>query len=286
MNTKFAFDNFPVLHTERFTLRAARELDCHDLLALYSDERVAQFLPLEPFKSVDDAKEEMGWYKKIFAEQSGLRWMIEDTESGRVIGTCGFLNREDVHNRAEIGYDLHPDYWGRGVMTEVARSVIHFGFVNMQLNKIEAKADPQNEGSIALLKKLGFEQEGLLREHEFEKGRYIDLAVFSVLNKEPLARESAPWIPLDQLNDDEKIWAGTKIRQYSVGLNVTDKNDDYYDYLVSYIFGNEAYLQLTNLSRGEAGNVLCVLQKDSPNHYSLAGKLKEMVGLELTYVQF
>jgi ribosomal-protein-alanine N-acetyltransferase len=184
MNTKFAFDDFPVLQTERFTLRAAREQDSPDILALYSDERVAQYLPLDPFETMDDAMGELGWYTKIFVEKSGLRWMIEDAKSTKVIGTCGFLNREDVHNRAEIGYDLHPDYWGRGVMTEVARSIIHFGFVNMQLNKIEAKADPQNKGSIALLKKLGFQQEGLLREHEFEKGRYVDLAVFSLLKSE------------------------------------------------------------------------------------------------------
>ncbi len=98
--------------------------------------------------------------------------------------------------------------------------------------------------------------------------------------------ESAPWIPLNQLKDDEKIWAGTKIRQYSVGLNVTDKQNDYYDYLVSYVYGNADHLQLTNLSKGEAGNILCVIQKDLPNHYSLASKLKEMVGLDYTYVQF
>jgi ribosomal-protein-alanine N-acetyltransferase len=153
MNTKFAFDDFPVLQTERFTLRAAREQDSPDILALYSDERVAQYLPLDPFETMDDAMGELGWYTKIFVEKSGLRWMIEDAKSTKVIGTCGFLNREDVHNRAEIGYDLH-------------------------------QADPQNKGSIALLKKLGFQQEGLLREHEIEKGRYVDLAVFSLLKSE------------------------------------------------------------------------------------------------------
>ena len=69
-------------------------------------------------------------------------------------------------------------------MTEVAHVVMHFGFTNMQLNKIEAKVEPKNEASIRLLHKLGFRQEGLLRQHEFEKGRYIDLAVFSKLKSE------------------------------------------------------------------------------------------------------
>ncbi|MHA7963221.1 GNAT family N-acetyltransferase [Paenibacillus sp. CAU 1782] len=184
MRTKFVFDVFPVLATEHFTLRSAREQDSLDLFALYSQEKVAQYLPFPPFASVDDAMGEIKWYSKILAEQTGLRWMIEDAKSDKVIGTCGFLNREAIHNRAEIGYDLHPDYWGKGVMTEVARAVLHFGFAHMELNKIEAKADPQNEASSSLLKKLGFQQEGLLRKHEFEKGRYVDLAVFSILKSE------------------------------------------------------------------------------------------------------
>ncbi|WP_337032635.1 GNAT family protein [Paenibacillus illinoisensis] len=54
----------------------------------------------------------------------------------------------------------------------------------MQLNKMEAKVEPKNEASIGLLHKLGFQQEGLLRQHEFEKGRYIDLGVFSKLKSE------------------------------------------------------------------------------------------------------
>ncbi|MDQ0660970.1 RimJ/RimL family protein N-acetyltransferase [Paenibacillus sp. W2I17] len=69
-------------------------------------------------------------------------------------------------------------------MTEVARAVLHFGFTSMQLNKIEARVEPENEASIRLLHKLDFQQEGVLRQHEFEKGRYIDLAVFSKLRSE------------------------------------------------------------------------------------------------------
>ncbi|WP_440111583.1 GNAT family N-acetyltransferase [Paenibacillus sp. QZ-Y1] len=184
MSNRFTFDKFPELKTERYTLRAAEEQDGPDLLELYSDEAVVEFMPLTPFESVEDALGEMSWYAKIFKERSGLRWMIEDGESGKVIGTCGFLNYEDVHNRAEIGYDLHPAFWGKGVMTEVARVILHFGFMDMQLNKIEARVEPENKASIRLLHKLGFQQEGVLRQHEFEKGRYIDLAVFSKLRSE------------------------------------------------------------------------------------------------------
>ncbi|MEK4511106.1 GNAT family N-acetyltransferase [Paenibacillus sp. FSL K6-2524] len=184
MNSEFAFIDFPRLETERFTLRKEEEQDRYDIFELYSNERVVKHMPFTPFISVEDAVDEMNWYHKIFKEQSGLRWMIEDKESTKVIGTCGFLNYEKIHNRIEIGYDLSPDFWGKGIMTEVANCIIDFGFLRMKVNKIEAKVEPENEASIRLIYKLGFHKEGVLRQHEFEKGKYIDLAVFSKLKSE------------------------------------------------------------------------------------------------------
>lgn len=184
MNSEFEFNNFPELQTERCFLRKATENDRYDIFDLYAQEDVVKYMPFTPFTSVEDAVDEMNWYLKIFKEQSGLRWMIEDRETHKVIGTCGFLNYEKEHHRAEIGYDLSPIYWGKGIMTEVVSCIMQFGLMNMALNKIEARVDPGNEASLRLMYKLGFHKEGVLRQHEFEKGRYVDLAVFSILKSE------------------------------------------------------------------------------------------------------
>ncbi|WP_172198718.1 hypothetical protein [Saccharibacillus qingshengii] len=93
------------------------------------------------------------------------------------------------------------------------------------------------------------------------------------------------WVPLEKLQDMDPIWAGTTVRLYGVGLHVTDKSEDYYDYLVSYIYDNNEYLQLTNLSPGKAGNIICVIQMDQPHYYARAGNLKERIGIENTYVR-
>jgi hypothetical protein len=98
--------------------------------------------------------------------------------------------------------------------------------------------------------------------------------------------EKNQWIPLENINDDGKIWVGTRVRLYDVGLNVSDKKDDYYEYLVSFIYGNDVYLQLTNLSQGEAGNIIFVIEKDLPNQFALGKTLKDMMGAENAYVQF
>jgi hypothetical protein len=98
--------------------------------------------------------------------------------------------------------------------------------------------------------------------------------------------ETAKWVPLANINDECKIWVGTRVRLYNVGLNVENKKDDYFEYLVSFIYDNADFLQLTNLSPGEAGNIICVLEKDLPNQYALGKTLKDMMGLENTFVLF
>ncbi|MFA1738167.1 GNAT family N-acetyltransferase [Lysinibacillus fusiformis] len=184
MKNRFEFKDFPKLETERFILRKGTVDDCSDLFELYANENVVKYLPLNLFESVEDAMVEINWYEKIFKEQIGLRWVIEEAKTKKVIGACGYLNYEKEHNRIEIGYDLKPDYWGQGIMQETLGKIIHFAFTSMEINKIEAKVEPENKASIRLLGKLNFCQEGVLRQHEFEKGKYVDLVLFSILKSE------------------------------------------------------------------------------------------------------
>jgi len=90
------------------------------------------------------------------------------------------------------------------------------------------------------------------------------------------------WIPLSEIDDNIKIWAGSRIRLY--GIN--DNAEDYYEYLVSFIYANSEYLQLVCLSQGEAGNIICVLKKDLPNAYALGKELKYMMGITNTFIAF
>jgi len=187
MKSGFEFIDFPVLETERFILRKGTVDDGNDIFELYANENVVKYLPLNLFESPDDAMVEINWYEKIFKEQIGLRWVIEEAKTKKVIGTCGYLNYEKEHNRIEMGYDLNPVYWGQGIMQETLGKIIHFAFTSMAINKIEAKVEPENKASIRLLEKLKFCQEGVLRQHEFEKGKYVDLVLFSMLKSEYIA---------------------------------------------------------------------------------------------------
>ncbi|CAH1212175.1 IS1595 family transposase ISSpgl1 [Paenibacillus plantiphilus] len=184
MESRFALKEFPRLQTDRLILRQGEKKDCQAIFELYSCESVVAYMPLAPFADIQEAIDEMNWHQRIFAEGTGMRWLIEEKESGKVIGTCGFLNFDHTHNRIEIGYDLSPDFWGQGLMKEAADRVISFGFSLMKVNRIEARVEPENGASMRLMDKLGFHKEGVLRQLEFEKGKYVDLAVFSLLLSE------------------------------------------------------------------------------------------------------
>ncbi|WP_084777916.1 GNAT family N-acetyltransferase [Saccharibacillus sacchari] len=180
----FDWNGFPKLDTPRLILRQAVHGDREGFFALYADEEVMRYMPLDPFESIEEADDEMGWHARIFRERTGLRWMIEEKDTGSFVGTCGFLGIERQHNRMEIGYDLARQHWGKGYMPEAVRAVLGFGFGPLAANKIEARVDPDNAASVRLMDKLGFVREGLLRQHEFEKGRYVDLAAYAMLKSD------------------------------------------------------------------------------------------------------
>lgn len=103
-------DLFPILETERLTLRQITQEDASNLLTYLSDEDVMKYYGLEPFKSIDDALDEISWYKSIFEKGTGIRWGISLKGQEEIIGSCGFLNRSSQHYRAELGFELSKEH--------------------------------------------------------------------------------------------------------------------------------------------------------------------------------
>ncbi len=95
-----------------------------------------------------------------------------------------FHNIRDDHHRAEIGFWLAPWARGRGVATEAIREACAWGFEHWDLVRIEMTTLPDNDGALALGRKLGFEREGLLRQRNFERGKQVDIVMLAVLRGE------------------------------------------------------------------------------------------------------
>jgi len=182
----FEFTSMPRIATERLVLREVRpEADVSRLFDLFADPDVARYTDTGPFTGIDEATEVMDWIEQIFAGRRGMRWVIaERADEEALIGTCGFNRWRRWNDSAEMGYDLMQHFWGRGLMTEALSAIIRFGFDRMALNRIEADVTVGNGRSARVLAKLGFAEEGVLRQRGKWKGDYHDLRMFSLLRAE------------------------------------------------------------------------------------------------------
>ena len=88
------------------------------------------------------------------------------------------------NRRAEVGYALRRDAWGRGYATEAVGAVVAWGFGELGLHRLEADIDPRNTASAAVLTRLGFRLEGVLRERWFVAGEVSDSAMYGLLAHE------------------------------------------------------------------------------------------------------
>ena len=176
--------SFPLIKTERLILREVTKVDASDMLQYLSDKDVVTPMGLSPFQTEKDVWDEINWYKSIFEEGTGIRWGITLKDSGKVIGSCGFLNMLPKHYRAEVGYELSKDHWGKGIAGEALEAIVKYGFEHFQLERIEALIEPDNIPSQKLVEKKGFEREGLLRHYEFTCGKFDDLYMYSIIKRD------------------------------------------------------------------------------------------------------
>ena len=176
--------DFPVLRTQRLVLRPIKKEDTSCLYTILSSEKVVIYYGTFPIEKVEIVESIMERYEKDFIEDIGIRWGIALKETDELIGTCGFMNWAKRHKRAQIGYELSENYWGKGYGTEAAEAVVKYGFNAMDLQRIEALIYPENEGSFRLVEKLGFQYEGLLRSYAYFRNKHQDLKLYARIKKE------------------------------------------------------------------------------------------------------
>jgi len=174
---------FPILETERLKLRELTQADVSAIFHCFSNEAVTRYYGQEPFVEKQQAGQLIKQFGKNFEEKRGIRWGIERKETGEVMGTIGYHLWSAAHKRAEIGYEIHPDYWRQGYTKEAVQKVISYGFEHMNLHRIGAVVFLENEASNQLLLKLGFQQEGILRDYMVQKGNAHDTFIYSLLKK-------------------------------------------------------------------------------------------------------
>ncbi len=179
-------DVFPTITTERLILREITEADLEWYMRHFSLPEIVDSTGFPGPKDMAVAREELESYiLKPFRESTGIRWGITLKGSDELIGSCGFYKWEhEPHRRIEVGYDLHPVHWGKGIMKEAMKAVIDYGFVNMGLNRISLMAFSFNKRSTAFARRMGFVREGVLRENAFFRGRFYDDEYFAMVRSD------------------------------------------------------------------------------------------------------
>ncbi|MCF6406282.1 GNAT family N-acetyltransferase [Chitinophaga filiformis] len=174
----------PTLSTGNISLRAIDERDIAALFSLFSHEKVVRFMDIGRFVNVSEAAQLIAFFRDKLASGEGMRWAITINGHNELIGTCGFHHINRIHYKMELGYDLLPSYWGKGIMTNSIHRLMQYGFEDLQMNRIEAFVDPANIHSRQLLERLGFEREGKVRQAFFQKGKFVDAFIYSLLQRD------------------------------------------------------------------------------------------------------
>ena len=104
----------PRLCTPRLSLRAMRVGDSADMFSYASLPQVTEYLLWQPHESERATKRYLEYAQKLYRSGEMVDWAVTLEETGRMIGTCGFASLDGENRSGEIGYVLHPDFWGEG----------------------------------------------------------------------------------------------------------------------------------------------------------------------------
>ncbi|MCX9156357.1 GNAT family N-acetyltransferase [Niveibacterium sp. 24ML] len=180
---------FPQIETARLRLRELVADDVDTLFAIHGDAETMRWFGADPLRSRAQAAQLVELFASWRTQTNpGVRWGIERKADGALIGTCGLFKWNAAWRSCSLGYELARDMHGAGYMAEALRGALDWGFEHMALNRVEAMIHPNNAASARVVTKLGFLQEGRLREAGFWNGRHHDLDFFALLRSDWVAR--------------------------------------------------------------------------------------------------
>lgn len=168
-----------------FVLRPERPEDAPAMAQAFADDP-----GLAVDWGIDDAPDEtlarrwLSEHAQLWASGEGRHFAVADPDTDVLIGGVNFHRIEPAHRRAEVGFWLAPGARGRGIGSAAVEAACRWAIERWQLVRIEMTTLPDNDASLALARKLGFQREGLMRSRNFERGKHVDLVMLSLLASE------------------------------------------------------------------------------------------------------
>lgn len=171
---------FPILELDKkFYLREQVAKDAEAFFEYYTDPEVAKYILATNPKTLSEASAEVQYCHSLFYKKQGIYWTIAKKSDDKMIGAVGLYINSN-HLRAEICYDLSRNYWRRGIMSLALSKIIDFSFKEIGVNRLEALTVESNIASIAVLEKLGFTREGILKNYRFFQQKSHDVLMLGL----------------------------------------------------------------------------------------------------------
>ncbi len=170
------------MKSERLLYKKIESVDIEFIYKGLSDPELTKHYGVH-FRTLEETQEQMKWYENLVEEDEGIWFKVQHTESGNWIGASGFNDWNHQNKTAEIGCWILPEFWGKGLGTEVMEWIIGYGFQNMDLIAIEGFVDSKNEAIKKVLKKFKFEHFNTTDERDLKNGKLISVDHFRLIKK-------------------------------------------------------------------------------------------------------
>ncbi len=170
-----------ILQTQRLTLRPLDPGDAGALHALLSDAEVMAYWDISEIQDEALTAKILDSQLTAMARDDSFHWAMMRNEDRAFIGCCDLSDIDRWHRRAEVGFISARACWGQGYTLEAMRAVLDHAAQELHLKRLAARVHLGNRRSIRLLKKLGFEAEGVLRGYVERDGERRDCRLFGLL---------------------------------------------------------------------------------------------------------
>jgi ribosomal-protein-serine acetyltransferase len=148
----------------------------------HNRNHLRKWLPFIDFTK--SSKDTLAFVKSVVDDVERRQEVFTIWVEGEFAGLIGLKDIDYLNRRVEIGYWLVEQMIGKGIMTLSVDKLVEFVFETLQMNRVQIKCGVGNTKSSAIPKRIGFQLEGIERQGEKHAEKYIDLEVYSLLQKE------------------------------------------------------------------------------------------------------
>ena len=175
--------NPPELNRQDVYLRILRPDDAGAWFEYLSDPTAIELTSYD-IRSIDEVRAMIAGYTTTRNAGAPARWAIAARGTDALVGTCGFHSWVPRDRRAEIGYDLAPALWGRGIASDAVAATVASALATTDLNRVDAFVMTENVASQRVLEKCGFTREGRLARYRNCRGTFRDFYIYGLVREQ------------------------------------------------------------------------------------------------------